>query len=275
MLDLKQLKPKVTHDPPRLVFYGPPGKGKTYTAAQAGEHIFLNINDGLGGIPHTAFPIRGADKGDDIFKTYDEIIWALDAILNQDHDFRVLIIDGLSDLEELIHRQICAASGVSTIAKACGGYGKGYVEAMNSWNEVLSLLSQIRQKRNMVIVLLAHSNIKSYADPMADSYDRHVLKLHDAAAFRIREWADAVLFLDQKVYIDKSQEGMKKIAKANSLGLTFFTSENPRHQAKNRYGLPSEIPMSWQGLMAAMSEAATKANTVTASERENTHNGTI
>lgn len=271
MLNLKELKPKVTYDPPRMIFYGPPGKGKTFTAAQAPNHIFLNINDGLAGIPHTAFPIRGSEKGDDIFKTYDEIIWALDALLKQDHDFKVLIIDGLSDLEELIHRQICTVSGVSTIAKACGGYGKGYIEAMNYWNEVLGLLTQIRDKRGMAIVLLAHSNIKAYADPMADSYDRHAVKLDERAAFRVREWADAVLFLDQKVYVNKEDAGMKKIGKANALGLTFFTSENPRHQAKNRYGLPPEIPLSWGALMAAMSESATN---VTVNDRETNEHGT-
>jgi hypothetical protein len=74
------------------------------------------------------------------------------------------------------------------------------------------------------------------------------LKLHDSAGALVKEWADTVLFATQKVYTRSTEAAgpTKGKARGTSTGeRVMYTEERPAWQAKNRYGLPLELPLSW------------------------------
>ena len=96
-----------------------------------------------------------------------------------------------------------------------------------------------------------------FEDPENAAYDRYTPRLHKHAASLIAEWVDAVLFANKKFRVTKENAGFNgERAIAAPIGADggeriIRTVGSPACIAKNRYGLPSEIPLSWQAFIEA------------------------
>jgi len=234
MLELNKLKKDKQVRPPLVTIYGRPKVGKTTFAVSAPSPIVLAIEEGLDGVECVSTKI----------KTYQDMIDAITALHEQDHEFKTVVIDSADWLESLIHTQVAEEQGVKSIEDI--GYGKGYVLSLNLWREVLSGLESLRNKKGMVVIVIAHDHVKRYDDPMHESYDRYELKLHAKAGALLTEWSDCILFATNKVHTRKEDAGFnKKIAKAKDGGRVLYTTETPAFVAGNRYGLPEELPLAW------------------------------
>jgi hypothetical protein len=258
---LKTLQKGATFRPPKAIIYGPPGIGKSTLSCQIPDSIVLDCNDGLDGVPCVRYPAR-PDEGASgfLFKNMHEVLRAMETLYKEEHDFKALVIDSLTEVQDFIWKQVAQDNNVTSIEGI--NYGKGYQYAMQYWDQFLGGFSALRDKRGMMIILLCHSETQKYNDPMADSsYDRYNLKLHKLASDKVREGMDAVLFFDQKTYINKEDAGFgKKTSKAAGGSRVLFTSEDPRHVAKNRYNLPAEIPLlqrdqMWETFMATLNKS--------------------
>ena len=139
--------------PPRLMVYGQEGVGKSTFGANAPTPIFIQTEDGLGEIDCAKFPLA---------KSLAEVTSALQALRVEDHAYQTVVIDSLDWLERLIFDEVCREFGVRSIEKADGGFGKGYTHALTHWRKVLSLLDELRLKRNMAVILLAHSKVERF-----------------------------------------------------------------------------------------------------------------
>lgn len=242
-MDLTNLEADVGNRPPRLVIYGAGGIGKTTFAAQAPSVIFGDVEDGLDGI--NAVKQR--------LKSWQDVVDFITALHEQDHNFKTIAIDSIDWLERLIHEQVCKEKGVSSLEDI--GYGKGYLFAMDLWEQFLRGMTSLRDTKNMTIILIAHDQIKRFDDPLTDGYDRHMLKLHNKAAALVYEWADAVLFAKIKVYTKSEDVGFKKkINKAVDGGRLIYTTEHPAYQAKHRasLALPDELELGWDHFINAI-----------------------
>ncbi len=232
--------------PPRLMVYGQEGVGKSTFGANAPTPIFIQTEDGLGEIDCAKFPLA---------KSLAEVTRALQALRVEDHAYQTVVIDSLDWLERLIFDEVCREFGVRSIEKADGGFGKGYTHALTHWRKVLSLLDELRLKRNMAVILLAHSKVERFEDPESSAYDRYTPRLHKYATGLISEWADAVLFATKRFRVQKENTGFSgERAIAAPIGAgggdrILRTNGGPACIAKNRYGLPEEIALSWQAFM--------------------------
>jgi len=173
------------------------------------------------------------------------VMASLAALYKESHDFKAVAIDSLDWLEQLIWRSVCESRGVSSIEDF--PYGRGYTFALDAWRRVLAGLDALRDERGMHVLLIAHAKIERFQHPETDSFDRFVPRLHRLAAAMIQEWSDEVLFACFKVFTKKSDEGFNR---KRTQGLTtgeriLRTTERPAHLAKNRLGLPDEIPLEW------------------------------
>ena len=112
----------------------------------------------------------------------------------------------------------------------------------------LSRLERMRKTSGMNILLLGHSEIKQFRNPDGEDFDRYQMKLQPKASGLIREWSDCVLFATFET-VTKKQGGRHR---GITTGARIIHAERrAAWEAKNRYGLPAHLPLSFQEFEAA------------------------
>jgi hypothetical protein len=240
MIDLKSIQRGIALAAPRIFLYGVEGIGKSSFAAGAPTPIVIQTEDGLGSIDVPRFPL--ATKISDVTQ-------AIAALDTDDHEFKTVVLDSVDWADQLIWADVEATHEAKDLA-----YGRGASIVAERWREILAGLNHLRNKRGMVVILLAHCQIKRFDSPETEPYDRYQPKLQERSSALIREWADAVLFASYKVVVRKDDVGFNK---TSSRGVSngerlLFTSERPAYLAKNRFNLPESIPLSWDALQTAI-----------------------
>lgn len=226
----KQLRPR------RVMLYGPHGVGKSSWAAAAPSPIFFDLEDGLGDIDCAHTPV---------LRDYGQIEEAISFLITQDHPYRTLVVDTVDWLETLVLDYVARQHGKRSIEEI--GYGKGYTFALDKWERILGGFTHLRDQRKMGIILLAHAKVAKVKDPGMESYDRYTPGLHDSASLLIQEWCDEVLFANYRVFTRAEDQGFNK-TRSIALGgkdRVVHTTNSAAFSAKNRLGLPDEIPMAW------------------------------
>jgi hypothetical protein len=219
--------------PKIVLIFASDGIGKTTWASQAPNPIFLGVEDGSSHLDVARFPQP---------QTWKDVLGSINALKTEKHDYKTLVIDSLDWLEPVLHREICNEYGVNSIEKAAGGYGKGYGEAVNKWADLTRELSALRDI-GMNVILIAHAEVVKFSDPMMQTeYDRYQLKLYKKSAALMREFCDAVLFATYEMFTKK--DGSRTRAFGEGVRVV-YTERRPGFDAKNRFGLPYQIPLDW------------------------------
>ena len=245
-INLASLLTTAVNKPPRIVLHGTHGVGKSTFASQAPKPVFLQTEDGLDALNVNAFPK---------FNTFGEFVEAIEALKNEQHNFETVVLDSADWLETLIHRQVADDNKVKSIEMI--GFGKGYIFALDIWNYVLREFDYLRNEKEMQVILLAHTQIKRFDDPLTDSYDRYMLDMHRASAATISEWCDILLFANYDVYTTQNDVGFnQKKTKATGSGRrALHTAERPGWIAKSRFPLPESLDMTYGAFEAELSKA--------------------
>ena len=229
------------HRPPRIVLHGTSGVGKTTFAASAEKPIFILTEDGLGKLEVDHFPMVTG---------FEQLIEYMESLAAEAHDYKTVVLDSLDWLETLIWDRVAKDNGKSSIEDI--GYAKGYIFALNYWRELLRGFTYLRDEKNMTVVLLAHSQIKRFDSPTSEPYDRIRLKLHDKAAAVVAEWSDVILYAGYRAVVKRTDDQGKHVIGIGKGERVLYTEERPAFDAKNRYGLPPELPFTWQAFREAM-----------------------
>jgi hypothetical protein len=241
-MSLADIRKKTKLKPPKLVLYGGAGIGKTSFASGMNAPIFALTEDGMGKIQCDHFPVA---------KDYDTFIANLKTLLDEDHEYKTLAVDSLDWLEPLIWEKVCQEHGKKSIEEF--GYGRGYVEALKQWREYIDILNRLRDEKSMTIIQIAHNQIKRFESPEIEAYDRHELKLHRKAGDLILEHSDCCFFANFKLGTVKTQgKGGQTNTKAVQGDRVIYTQAKPAFLAKNRYGLPEEMPFDWESIREAI-----------------------
>lgn len=239
--------------PPRIVIHGPEFVGKSTFASQAPNPIFIQTEDGLAGIDATAFPLC---------TSYDEVIHYLGRLGTEPHSFTTAIVDSGDWLERIIHAKVCADEKVATVALAGGGFGKGYELAQNYFKNILSWLDYLRMARGMTVILICHSYVVPYNDPLSEPFDRYELALHAnkrGAGTRsmVTEWADVLGYAARQTVVAMKEDTTRAPDKdgkrptvargsvLNKMNKLFLTG-TPAFAAGNRYNLPDSVDLTWE-----------------------------
>lgn len=235
-MDLASIRSGKKRSPRRILIYGTHGIGKSTFGAMADSPIFIPTEDGLDDIDCKSFPVC---------RQYSDILSAIGTLYAGGHPYRTVVIDSADWLERLIWGDVCRARNVGSIEDI--GFAKGYTFSLTQWQEILDGLNALREK-GMTIILVAHAKIEKFENPETESYDRYSPRLHKLASHLLQEWCDEVLFANYKVFTTSSDEGFGKTrVKATSVAdRVLRTCERPAHVAKNRLGLPEEIPLDWR-----------------------------
>lgn len=220
--------------PRRVLVFGQEGVGKSTFAAGAPAPIFLGAEDGTAQLDVVRFPSP---------ESWTEAQEAVRVLTTEKHEYKTLVIDTLDWLEPLIWSHVCARDGEKTIEGF--GYGRGYQIALDEWRVFLAALERLRAANGMHVVMLAHSWIKAFKNPDGPDYDRYELKLNAKAGGLLKEWSDAVLFAQHETHTLKDDR-TKRIRGVSTGARLLHTQRTAAYDAKNRYGLPEFIDLSWE-----------------------------
>jgi len=250
--DLSSIKRGPDLKPPRLFLYAVEGIGKTTFAASAQKPIFIQTEDGLGGLDAARFPM---------VERIDDVRNAIGTLYQQEHEFETVVLDSADWLEQIIAKEIESTHEAKDLA-----YGKAALKQAEVWRELLDGLNALRNERGMAVILIGHCQIKRFDSPETEPYDRYMPKLQERSSALVREWADAVLFANYRTVVKTTDVGFKKEV---SRGITtgerlLYTTEKPAYMAKNRYALPDSMPLSWADLSNAIAGRAQSAQPLAA-----------
>jgi len=229
----------VQQKPVRCVLYGSEGVGKTTLAAQFPNPVFIDVEDGSNQLPVARLPRP---------TSWELLVDEIREVRNGNVPCSTLVIDTADAAEELCIKAVCAEkewTGIEDI-----GWGKGYTYLAEKFGKLLDLLGEVVDSgRNVVVV--SHAMCRKFERPDEEgAYDRFELKLTRKVSPLLKEWCDLLLFLDYKTYVQVETDKSGKVTKAKAKGgkRIIRTTHHPCWDAKNRFGLPDEMPLEYDGL---------------------------
>lgn len=226
--------------PTRVLIHGIEGWGKTWLASHFPDPVWL--------APENGFPRDLAMTPSRINITaWRQLYGAVKMLIEQPHSFKTLVIDSVDWVEPLIHAFVLERdSGRETEMNKKGkklesiedyGYGKGYIAAEEQWRDFIEKLDELQARRGMHVVLIAHSQVKTFRNPRGEDFDRWQPKMHDRISRVCVEWPETVLFGHYDLAAGKLDSDDKK-AKGFSEGKRLVgLCYSAMYDAKNRLGL--------------------------------------
>ena len=228
----------------RVGIYGTEGVGKTTFASRFPGVVFIDT--------------EGSTKHMDVARfdppeTYQDVLDQLAWVLGHTEDVGTVVIDTVDWLEKLIFRAVCDEKKIQNIEDI--GYGKGYVYAKQKVQGLLELMDTIIG-RGVHVVLVCHSMIRKFELPdEMGSYDRYTLKLNEKnIAPLIKEWVDMLLFVNFKTDVVTGADGKTKKGKGGQKRV-MYANHSACWDAKNRFGLPDEMPFEYEQIAHLFGEA--------------------
>lgn len=224
----------------KVVFYGPEGIGKSTFASKFPDPLFIDTEGST-----KELDVKRLPKPTSWQMLIQEVQWVIQA-----KPCKTLVIDTADWAERLCVEAVCSRHGKSGVEEF--GYGNGYTYTAEEWGRFLNLLQDVIDLADINVVLTAHAIIRKFEQPNEmGAYDRYELKLGKKTTAQTapltKEWADIVLFANYKTFsVAADKEGKKH--KAQGGQRVMYTTHHPCWDAKNRFGLPEEMPLDYTGI---------------------------
>ena len=222
--------------PVRAVIYGSEGIGKSTLASQMPEPLFIDIEGGTAQL--------------DVMRIDTPTSWPMltsevDYIRDHPDLCKTLVIDTADRAQALCEAALLLETGVDSIEKVGGGYGKGYSMLLEKFRKDLLYRLDEVIARGINVVLLAHAVMRKQESPDDPPFDRWELNLSKKLAPEVRAWADLLLFCNFRVMAIEENGRTKAKGTAKRI---MYANHRPTFDAKNRYGLPDEMPLEYKPL---------------------------
>ena len=257
------MKPgKLTVEPPLLVVCGQEGSGKTTLAAEAVLEfggVFIRAEDGLQKYAELsedeqplAFPVlpkATAEKPEAFINAlYDQLDWCWDNMKKGE----ILAVDTVSVMFQRLQQTVLNRYGVTNVAEAAGGYGKGFLEIETETLKFIDELNALRVEKQVGVMLLSHlaaDTLKN--DPLIEAALCYNLAMDKKSAAVFKQQAHAILAIGfDTVVAGTEYDKMGKVVKAGRIQRVskrhlICDSSVPAYSqlCKNRYGLPAKLDL--------------------------------
>jgi len=227
---------EVPQDGPAIcTITGDAGLGKTTLACSFPKPIVIRAEDGLQAIPQNrrpaAFPLLR--KVDDL--------WAqLSTLINEDHDYRTLVVDSASALERMFIDHVVESDPKQpkSINQALGGYGAGMSAVANMHSRVRKAAEILKERKGMHVVFICHADTETIELPDQDPYTRYSLRLSKKSMAPYVDDVNLVGFLKLETFTTGDGERKKAISDGTRIMVCYSTAANI---SKNRYGITEDI----------------------------------
>ena len=220
--------------PQKLVLYGVEGIGKTSLAAQTPDPLFIDTE---GGTAH--LDVRRLQKP----QSWAELVSLINEVAATPEVCSTLVIDTADWAEQMAIDHICQKYKQPGLESF--GYGKGYTFLAEEFSRMLAACDDvILSGKNVVITAHARQRRVELPDETG-GFDVWGLKLSKQCAPLLKEWPDALLFINYKTYVVATDTNSHK---AQGGKRVIYTSHSPVWDAKNRHNLPEEMDLSYASI---------------------------
>ena len=220
--------------PLKIVIYGPEGIGKSTFASQFPDPLFIDTEGGTSNLDIRRIKCN---------KSWDELISVVKEIKDNPNICKTIVLDTADWSESLCTNAVCEKYRKNNIEDF--GYGKGYVYLVDEFSKLLTLLDQLIEA-GINVVINAHAKPRKFELPEEQgAFDRYEMKLSKQVAPLLKEWCDALFFVNYKIYVITTENNSKK---AQGGKRVLYTTHNPTYDAKNRFDLPEELELKFTSI---------------------------
>lgn len=224
---------------PRICLIGEPGWGKTTLAAHAPDAAIVMARDETG-----YRTLLGEGRVPNIPEAYvshwEELLGLLDTLADGEKP-KHIAFDALGGFERLCHEYVCQRDFKGDFGKnGFQSYMQGYEVSVAEWLKFLRRMNRLHEA-GVGIVLLSHCLVKSFKNPLGPDYDKYIADVHAKTWTPTHKWCDTVLFGRFRTVQDDvvGDDGTR----ARITSRVVETEQCDAWDAKNRYGMPSQIPI--------------------------------
>ncbi len=231
-MDLKSMISRPVSDAPMLTIFGEGGTGKTSLAATFPAPVFIRAEDGF-----DVFAGKKAPNAFPVLKNGEDIFEQLDALMEQEHPFKTLVIDSITSLDKKFESDIVRKDPrAKSINQAMGGYGAGYSAVAELHSKVKDRCDQLREQKGMTIVFLGHVETETMDLPDEPNYSRYSMRIHKKSIGYYTDFVSLVGLLKLQTIVDQDS------GKAKSFGdRVMIVDKRASSITKNRYGIVDDI----------------------------------
>lgn len=214
-----------------VTILGDAGVGKSTFASTFPRSVFIRAEDGLASIDIDALPLLAS---------VPELWQQLTALINEEHNYKTVIIDSVTKLESMFIDYVMAndPKQPKSINTALGGYGAGMM-AVGAMHSRVRKAAQLLINKGINVVFIAHADTVTIELPDSDPYQRYDLRLGKKSVNYYTDDCDLVAFIKLEAFV-KSEDGRKsKVFSDGTRLLTCYATA--ANVSKNRFGIKEDL----------------------------------
>lgn len=216
---------------------GDAGMGKTTLAATFPKPIVIRAEDGLQAI-------RSENRPDafPVIQSVDQLWDQLTALINEDHEYKTMIIDSVTALERMFIQHVVDSDPKKpkSINQALGGYGAGMNAVAVLHQRVRKAAGMLNERKGMHVVFIAHADTETIELPDQDPYTRYSLRLGKKSTAAYVDDSDLVGFLKLQTYTIGDGDRKKAVSDGSRLVTCYAMASCV---SKNRFGITQDLPV--------------------------------
>jgi hypothetical protein len=237
-IDLKKLERPKGQRPIIATFFGEGGMGKSTLAAMFPKPVFIRTEDGTASLAGNddvmLFPLVSSSQ---------EVLDQIEALATQEHDFKTLVLDSITQLATMIEHEIVAADPkAKSINQAGGGYGAGYNTAAEKHRQVREWAGALAYERGMNVVFIGHADTETLDLPDFDPFARYTVRMHKRSLPHYTDNVDLVGLIRLKTYVRGDGDKKRAISTGDREIICFPQASSV---TKNRFNITQPLPFTF------------------------------
>lgn len=240
-IDLSKLEAPRAGEAIICTIVGEEGIGKTSLGGSFPKPVFIRVEEGTKSLTSEDVKKYFADVREmPVAQKYADVVEQLNALGEQKHDYKTVVIDTITQLNTMTESEIVAKDKALSINSALGGYGAGQSALADKHAAIRDICGNLRAYKKMNVVFLAHADYEKIDPPDAESYMRYTVKLHHKSMVHYIDNVDLVAYIKLRTYVSEGKD--KKRNMAMSDGSRIITChKTANHVSKNRFGITDDI----------------------------------
>ena len=218
-----------------ITIVGEGGVGKTTLASTFPNPVILRTEDGT---------LSLSDRENvallPVAKTVEECFKYVQMLGEEEHEFKTLVIDSVTQLNTLIEKEILESDPkAKSLNQTMGGYGAGYSAVSEVHRKFREWCGMLSEDKGMNIVFIAHTDTETIEQPDQDPYTRYTIRMHKKSVQHYSDNVDVIAYLKLKTYTKKGGGEKLKAMSDGTRILTCYPTAN--HISKNRLGITEDL----------------------------------